>query len=275
MLPRRINGLPRAVHLLTSVLADGVITAVARPRRLVPTRPVDPARRRTRLTRRELTAGQLAELTGRCRREGVTVHSALAAAMAIAVAESTPARVTVGSPVDFRADLVPPVGPAQAGAYVATVPSHIRVDPAADLWTVARGAFLDLRRRKRFHHHLALVSMLRFLSPRSVGASAKAVGMVDRMGPGNVCLSNLGRYDFPDRIQRWELSGAQFVAGVSVSGYLVATVNTSHAALHWNFTYIDGAVSSARAEQIAGRAVRALLSGLGHTEVPIDTATRG
>jgi hypothetical protein len=277
MLPKRVNGLPRAAHLVAWVIADAIVAAIARPRRLRPVVPVPPDRRRTRLIRRELDAEQLEELTSRCRREGVTVHSALVAAMAIAVATvgAGTRRMCVGSPVDFRAELIPPVGTRDAGAYVATVPSYIRVGPDIDLWTAARGTARDLRRRKRFRHHLALVSLLRLMSPRSVGESARAVAAVDRMGPGNVCLSNLGRYDFPDRIGRWEISGAQFIAGISISGCLVATVNTSHAALHWNFTYVDGAVTRERAEQIADLAVRALLSSLRHTGTPAGTGTRG
>jgi hypothetical protein len=282
MLPKRVNGLPRAAHLVAWLIADAVAAAIARPRRLAPVVPVRPARRRTRLIRRELDATQVEALTSRCRREGVTVHSALAAALATAVASvegtAKTRRVCVGSPVDFRAELVPPVGPRDAGAYVATVPSHIRLGQGIDLWPAARGASRDLRRRRRFHHHLALVSLLRLMSPRSVGQSARAVVAVDRMGPGNVCLSNIGRYDFPDRIGQWEISGAQFIAGVSVSGYLAATANTSHGTLNWNFAYVDGAVTRERAEQIADRAVQALLSSLasiGHTGTPSATETRG
>ncbi|MFI1739949.1 short-chain dehydrogenase [Streptomyces sioyaensis] len=273
LLPKRINGLPRAAHFVASVIADQIALVLARPRRLEPATPVPPALRRTRLIRHELDAAQLDALVRRCRREDVTVHSALVAAMALTVSGTAGqagrgARVTVGSPVDFRADLVPPVGPRDAGAYVATVPSHVQVGPTGRLWAVARGAHRDLRRRKRLHQHLALVSLLRFMVPRSVGRSARAVAMVDRVGPGNICLSNIGRYDFPDRAGRWELSGAQFVAGISVSGYLVATVNTSHGSLHWNFTYIDGAVPRERAEWIAHRAVQTLLSGLGLAGTP-------
>jgi NRPS condensation-like uncharacterized protein len=82
MLPKRINGLPRAAHLVASVIADQVALAITRQQRLTPVVPVAPERRRTRLIRRELDAERLAELTSRCRREGVTVHSALTAAMA-------------------------------------------------------------------------------------------------------------------------------------------------------------------------------------------------
>ena len=272
MLPTRINRLPRGAHFVAAVLADSVAAAIARPVRLTPATPVPPHRRRTRLIHREVGGAPLAELTARCRREGVTVHSALTAAMAIAVAGTERARVTIGSPVDFRAELVPPVAAADAGAYVATVPSHVAV--AGDLWQVARRAHRDLRRRTRFRQHLALVSLLRFMSPRSVATSTRAVAMVDRMGPGNVCLSNLGRHDFPGRAGEWQLSGAQFVAGVSVSGYLVATVNTSHGVLQWNFTYIDGAITCERAEELADGALRALLSGLA-TGAAVGAETRG
>lgn len=246
-----INGLPRAAHLLASAVADQIVTALARPRRLVPIVPIPPNQRKTRLIHRELPTEQLAELTANCRREGVTVHSALLAAMAITLAGPAPRTLTIGSPVDFRADLVPSVDEQEAGAYVATVPSHLKVTPDADLWSIARAAGQDLRRRRRLHQHLALVSLLRLMSPPSLATSKRAVAMVDRMGPGNICLSNLGRFDFPDRIGSWRVSGAQFVAGISVSGYLVAAVNTSHGALYCNFTYIDGALTSQRAERIA------------------------
>ncbi|MFF7633254.1 short-chain dehydrogenase [Kitasatospora sp. NPDC008050] len=279
LLPRRINGLPRAAHLALAIAAEQFALLAARPWRLTPPVPLQPQHRRTRLLHRELDAGQLAALTDRCHREGTTVHGALAAALALAVAGAqAPAgtrTVCIGSPVDFRTHLVPPVGPRDAGAYVATVPTYVRVGPAAGLWAAARGVTRDLRRSVRSRRHLALVSLLRLMSPPSAARSARAVTAVDRQGPGNVCLSNLGVVDFPDRVGRWELSGAQFVAGISVSGYLVATVNTSHAALHWNFTYIDGALGAERAGRIADHAVRTLLAGLRRTETPAPTEARG
>lgn len=295
LLPKRINGVPRAAHLVAWLVVGWITAAIARPGRLAPTVPVPPDQRRTRLIRRELDATQLDKLIARCRREQVTVHSALAAAMALAVPDPVAAAasagrrrrtatVAIGSPVDFRAELVPPVGRQDAGAYVAAVPLYVPVGPAVDLWAAARSAFRDLRRSKRFCQHLALVSMLRFMCPPSVGRSARAVTLVDRVVP-DTCLSNVGRHDFPDRIGRWRLSGAQFVSGISLNGYLTATVTTSHGALHWNFTYIESAVTREHAEQIAHRAVRILVSGLGPdqtkpldsrlAETPGSTRTRG
>jgi hypothetical protein len=279
LLPRRIDGRRRTAHTALAIAAEQLALLAARPWRLTPPVPLRPQERRTRLLHRELDAGQLAALTDRCHLEGATVHGALAAALALAVTgEEAPAgtrTVCVGSPVDFRAQLDPPVGPQDAGAYVATVPGYVRVGPDARLWAVARRVTRDLRRSVRGRRHLALVSLLRLMSPPSAARSARAVDSVDRMGPGNICLSNLGVVAFPDRVGQWELSGAQFIAGISVSGYLVATVNTSHAALHCNFTYIEGALGAERAERIADRAVRTLLAGLPRTETPAPIETRG
>lgn len=267
MLPSRINRLPRLAHLAMWLLADNIQLAVARPRRLQALTPVDPAARRSRLLHRELDAGHLAAVVAWCRREQITVHAALTAALALSTGQEQGAagRVCVGSPVDFRAELTPPVGPAEAGAYVATVPTYVRVGPGVGLATAARAVTRDLRRRRRWHHHLALVSLLPLISPRSVEGSGRSVALVDRVGPGNVCVSNLGRYDFPERAGRWRLSGAQFIAGISVSGYLVAAVNTSHGVLQCNVTYIEGAVTAERAARITDQAVSLLLGAAGVT----------
>lgn len=279
MLPRRINRLPRLVHLAAWVLADNLQLAFARPRRLRAVEQVAPTDRRSRLLHRELDAGRLAAVVAWCRREQVTVHAALTAALACSVAreQGTTGRVVVGSPVDFRAQLAPPVGPDEAGAYVATVPSYVRVGPAIELAAAARKVTGDLRRRRHLRHHLALVSLLPVISPRSVEHSARSVALIDRAGPGNVCVSNLGRYDFPDRAGDWRLSDAQFIAGISISGYLVAAVNTSHGVLQCNVTYIEAAVTAERAARITDRAVGLLLAAAGTatTDRPHPTRASG
>ncbi|QPL92904.1 short-chain dehydrogenase [Streptomyces clavuligerus] len=294
MLPRRVAGLPRVLHCAAWTVADQFAAVRARPRRLRPSTPVPPELRRTRLIRRELSGEQLDLLVRRCREEGVTVHSALAAAMALAVADAEAeadgsrrraASVTVGSPVDFRGALTPRVEKEDAGAYVATVPSHVPVGPGADLWSAARGALRSLRRSRRFQHALALVSLLRAICPRSVADSARTIAMIDGSGPGNVCLSNIGRYDFPARAGSSRLSGAQFIAGISVSGCLVAAVNTTNGTLHWNVTHIDGALPRDRAERITDQAVHLLLQGIrpggqpetapGRAFAPGTTRTKG
>ena len=103
---------------------------------------------------------------------------------------------------------------------------------------------------------------LRFICPASVAKSSKALGLIERNGFLNVGIWNLGRYDFPARIGDWQLSGAQFVSGILPFGYLVATVNTSHGELFWNFSYLDDAVSQRSARRFAEFCRQTLLAAV-------------
>jgi hypothetical protein len=266
LLPARYRG-PRGVARLAAIgLADVLATSLARPSRLTPESMVNPSRRRTRLVRRMLTSTQVGALMRRCREEGVTVHGALAAVMAMVIgrtaAQRTSGRICIGSPINYRSELDPPVSADEAGTYVATVPSIVRFGGHRDIWSIARQINRSVARRRRFGEHLTSLYGLRFICPRSVAKSSKVFGLLERNGPLNVCISNIGRYDFPARIGEWGLSGAQFIAGVPSSSYFVAAVNTSHEELFWNFTYIDGVVSPQSAQRFADGCLQTLLGAI-------------
>jgi hypothetical protein len=262
LLPARYRG-PRGIaRLAVTGLAEGLATALARPHRLTPESLVYPARRRTKLVRRMLTSAQVDALMRRCRLEDVTVHGALVAAMAMVIgpiaAQRASGRICIGSPIDFRSELDPPVSADEVGSYVNTVSSIARFGGDRDLWSIARQINRSLGRRRRFGHHLSSLWGLRFICPASVAKSSKAFGLVERNGPLNVCISNIGRYGFAARIGDWRLSGAQFISGVPPTGYLVATANTSHGELFWNFTYTDGVVSQRFADGCLETLLRAI-----------------
>jgi hypothetical protein len=107
-----------------------------------------------------------------------------------------------------------------------------------------------------------LLWALRFICPPSLAKSAKAFGLIERNGPLNVGISNLGRYDFAERVGDWQLSGAQFISGVPPTGYFLAAVNTSHDELFWNFTYTDGVVSYTSARRFADGSLITLLGAI-------------
>jgi hypothetical protein len=266
LLPARYRG-PRGIARLAATgCAEGLAIALARPRRLTPESLVHPARRRTKLVRRMLTSTQLDRLMRRCRQEGVTVHGALAAAMAMVIgpiaAQRASGRICIGSPINFRSELDPPVSADEAGSYVNTVPSIVRFGGERDLWSIARQINRSLGRRRRSGRHLTLLWALRFMCPPSLAKSSKAFGLVERNGPLNVAISNIGRYDFAERIGDWQLSGAQFISGVPPTGYFLATVNTSHDELFWNFTYTDCVVSHRSAQRFADGCLNTLLRAI-------------
>ncbi|MFD5887291.1 FAD-dependent monooxygenase [Streptomyces sp. NPDC060334] len=266
LLPRRHRG-AAGVAGFEALMRREQQASLSRPaQRVIPSEHVPFEQRRTRMTHRFLTAGQLELLVRAAKRHGTTVHGALAAAMVSAVARDsgTPAAAhfSIGSPVDFRADLEPPVLPDEAGTYVATVASRVRYEPGRPLWLMARAISQDLVRRRKRQEHLATISLPRVAGPRSLADSRSFMRFMDEEGPINLCLSNVGRYDFPERTGPWRVDGAQFLTGVSVMGAIVAAVTTSHDRLSWNFGYVEGLVPASRAQHIADDSVRIVLSAL-------------
>lgn len=266
LLPRQHRGEAGAAALTALMERDEEEARRLRPRRIVPSRPVPFDRRRTRLVHRSLTAGQLELLVGACKRHEVTVHGALAAAMVTAVALEAgtpePAHFSIGSPLDFRAELDPAVAYGEAGTYAATLPSRVLHRPGMPLWPMAGAISRDLADRRQREEHLALVNLLDRAGPRTAADDDTFMRYMDEQGPLNLCLSNLGRYAVPDRMGPWRVSGTQVVAGISVTGAVVATAITSHGQLAWNFSYIEGIVPAPRAHQIADMSVRTLLSAV-------------
>ncbi|GGZ87402.1 FAD-dependent monooxygenase [Streptomyces echinoruber] len=266
LLPRRLRGAAGAAEF-GAMMRREQRAAQRRPaQRIVPSRRVPFGQRRTRMVHRSLTPAQLDLLVRAARRHGTTVHGALAAAMVTAVARDAGAAAatyfSIGSPVDFRGDLEPAVSPDEVGTYVATVPSRVRYEPGGPLWPMARAISRDLVRRRRRREHLATISLPRWAGPKSLADSESFMRFMDEEGPINLCLSNVGRYEFPDRVGVWRVGDAQFLTGVSVMGAVVATATTSHDQLAWNFSYVDDLVPALRAQRIADDAVHTVLSAI-------------
>ncbi|MDI9886413.1 FAD-dependent monooxygenase [Streptomyces sp. HNM0645] len=266
LLPRRHRGAAGVAGLRAMMLRDQRAARRLPTQRIVPSHQVPFEQRRTRLVHRLLTSDQLGPLAQAARRHGTTVHGALAAAMVTAVARDAgslaSAHFSIGSPVDFRGDLEPAVAHDEVGTFVATVPSRVRYEPGNPLWPMARAISQDLVRRRRRQEHLATISLPRWAGPRSLADSAAFMRFMDEEGPINLCLSNVGRYEFPVRAGSWRVSDAQFITGVSVMGAIVATATTTHGRLMWNFSHVEDLIPVPRAERIADDSVRTVLSAL-------------
>jgi hypothetical protein len=240
---------------------DEELMARTRPGRVEPTTRVPLEGRRSRLVHRELTGEQLDAVARAAREHDTTVHGAVTAALVRAAAKDAGDahdHFAVGSPIDFRGELEPPVRPDEVGTYVATVPSV--VDPALPFWDLARAITEDLKERKGKGDHFNLVTMVVGACPPSVAEARPFMEFMEAEGPINLCSSNIGRYAFPDRIGPWRVSDAQFLTGISVNGYFVATINSSHGRLFWNFTHIADVVPDERARRLADDSLDALLS---------------
>lgn len=265
LLPARYRGIRALAVFGATGLAVLSAMTLARPCRLVPETNVIPAQRRTRVVRRTLTSKEVDALVRRCRAEGVTVHGALTAAMLMAIgpvaAQRDSGRVFLGTTINIRQELNPPVPADAVGAYVSIIQSMLPFGGRHDLWSVARRVNRSIGRRRRFGQHLALIYAMRYLFPGSATMGARMFELSERRGPTNICITNIGSYAFPERIGDWQLCGAQLLA--SVSQGLLAMVNTSHGCLYWNFLSVREVVSARSAQRFADQSVATLLRAIG------------
>ncbi|MEV5322473.1 condensation domain-containing protein [Streptomyces sp. NPDC052687] len=231
--------------------------------RLEPERFVPFGRRRTRMLHRSLSGDDLQSLTLACKREGTTLHGVLAAALACAVARDAGAAPTasfaVGSPVSLRQELRRAVSEDEAGCFVSALHSVVRYQPD-HIWSMARFINDDIAARKKLGEQYEVFDLLAAQGPSTVADSEPFVRHFEEHGPFNFFVSNIGRFDFPAQLGAWQLSGAQFVGGISVVGCLGSSVTTSQGRLAWNFTYIDEAVSPERAERLADDTIHTLIA---------------
>lgn len=262
--PAAFTGAEGDARLAAQSASDLELMTKWRPGRVEPSSAVPLEERRTHLIHRELSAGQIDVVSREAKSHGTTVHGALTAALVLAAARDAAkqsSHFAIGSPIDFRGDLVPPVQADEVGTYVATVPSV--VDVSLPFWELARSITTDLAERKARGYHFNLMTMVVGAAPQAMADARPFMAFMEAEGPINLCSSNIGRYAFPDQIGDCAISDAQFLTGISVNGYFVATINSSHGRLFWNFTHIDKAVPVERAERIVDACVQALLSAAG------------
>ncbi|GAA4761515.1 condensation domain-containing protein [Streptomyces sanyensis] len=264
LFPAEHRGAAGQVRAKAKADRDGADLERLRPRRVDADRPVPFEERRTRFLHRSLDGPTLVRLARACRARGVTVHGVLAAAMVRALAVDAGAEegawYSIGSPVDFRSGLEPAVGPDDVGSYVATIPSLVEHRADLPLWETAREISADLRARTARGEQFSMINGIGGAGPQNLAESLPFVRHLDERGPINLCLSNLGRVPFPDAVGPLRASGAQFIASLSVVGAFVATVNSTHHQLAWNFTYAQGIVRDDRAERLADRCVELVLA---------------
>ncbi|MFC8530688.1 FAD-dependent monooxygenase [Nocardia sp. NPDC057227] len=250
-------------HLASSVLRDQR-ARFTKAKRLRPTELAEPKLRRSRVLHRRIDGDRLEVLLARCAQHGVGVRAAVAAALIGATAREAgveePATYAIGSLLNFREQL--PVSDAEVGVYQGLISSTAEYAPWTPLWQVAAELEAALGTRLADRDHLAALELLRLTSPKSAAKAGSAVTMMDKNGPGHLCLTYLERPAFPDKLGAWRISGAQFVAGMSVCGFVSATATALNGELAINLGYVEPAVSAERAERLADETVRGLLGAL-------------
>lgn len=265
LFPGAFRGLGGIARTATSVLRDqkGTLT---RARRLTPTRLAAPKLRRSRVLHRTIAGDRLDALLAGCAEHGVTPRSVLSAALITAAAREDgadgAARWSIGSLIGFRDQLEGAVAETEVGLYQGLISSTAEYAPWLPLWSLAAELERAIGARVANRDHLAALGLMVLTSPKSPAKAASAVSAMDGNGPGHLCLGYLDRAPFPDKLGAWQLSGAQYAAGMSVCGFVMTTATVAHGELSVNLGYVEPAVSEERAARLADETVRALLAAL-------------
>lgn len=268
LFPKPFHGWRGKRKAIARLAADGVRDLRVKPVRLGAGADVAPTQRFTKLTRRVVDGAEYQALLAACDERAVPVASLVAAALARAAgsdAGAPEAHFPVGVSVLFREQLDRSLTPAHTGAYQAMI--ALPTPAGQPLWPTAIAFAADFARRIEQRQHLANLGGIGFMLPTTPAHPDKVVELLDARGPGNLCLTSLDTRDFPARIGDWEISGAEFVSGMSISGLMMLTVGLGTGELSLNLGYIDGLFSPERADALIDTVVEVLRSAVPATEI--------
>jgi len=239
----------------------------------LPHRAAPATEQRTRVTRRHLSADDVASLHERTTEAGVSVHAALCAAQILAirgVLEGSGALpLAVYSPTNLRNRLVwrgaIGVPDGHLGQFVGYLRSLHRVAPTADLWGVAREVRHQIRDRLAasddlgYHvlNHVLMWLLKPWFRPDETGAARLARAAAGSLSHTTI-VTNLGAVDIGV-----PLDGDLYVASATLPGEVfVSGVARVGGRLGWNFSWTEPCLDAETAEALADATLEALRAAL-------------
>jgi hypothetical protein len=214
-----------------------------------------------------------ADLTAQARAEGTTVHGALAAAVLLGgraeIFAEGPLLMALGSPVDMRGRVDPPVGDV-VGMYASVVGTLSRVRREARFWELARevkGAIeAGFARGMQFSFEPMTFRILgpfaRLAGWSEVGAAAftrLAAMLFPSTGFG---LTNIGRLGVEERYGTLSVSWVVLIPSWSVFAHSGWSASTAAGRLSFTLVYMEPLLTRRHAETLSERTVGLLRSAV-------------
>jgi hypothetical protein len=238
------------------------------PVRVPVAREAAPHERTYHIEPRAFDVATTSALTKRARAEQASVHGALGAAMIFGVARlaglDRARPVTLGSPIDVRARLQPPIGD-QLGMYLAV--SHYRavVSPETRLWETARGIRAKIVDDLESGRAIDVLPLIKIFYGAVGGdrASAEEFGRRWAAANGTTGLTNIGKLDVepPPGLTIERVHAMGFPSGLDVVNAIGSAYGGSlHLTLNWPEPCLDRPTARKLADDIAS-IVRAAVDG--------------
>lgn len=216
--------------------------------------------RTTMLLPREFEPEFVSRLAARARAEGTSVHGALLAAIAIAVVRDRnedSAVVSVGSPIDLRETLNPPVDE-DVGFYISMIPYRRRLTGAEDLWDIAREIKVQLIAGKEAQREHVLANAMPLVDAMIRGKGRTPNDFVhtwEKLVQSTAGLTNLGRLNIRTDFGSFSAEAVHFMVSPSALGAYVCTATSTNGRLNWNFQYSTPTFTRQHAESLTDATV--------------------
>ncbi len=227
-----------------------------------------PAReRRARIVAHQIAPEVVERLHEKARLENTTLHGALLAAQVLAIARDLqkPKKLLylIGSPVNLRKQLFPPIGQ-DVGYFVTIGASLTRAGPTTGFWPLAREIRASLwhcvERGEPFvyplqHTDLSAVTALMGLTSWGIRIYGCLAGVLNM---GGLALSNIGKVEIETFQESFKLESLGFAASGSGISPLISFAATIDQQSTWNFMGMEPVLSKSHTERIAASAVQIL-----------------
>ncbi len=211
---------------------------------------------------------ETATIAQQARREGVTVHAALSAAVCLTMAQEIGdgQRVSIKhrSPVNLRNHLAPPVGE-DMGMFASMLFFRGRISGNDDFWETARAIRRQLKTAVDRGIPLTTATMLPVLYGLLGGDKLDA----DELGvrwrertPSTTALTNMGRLPLDTRSGPFQIEAIRYAVAPSVVGDFTCTAASLGGQLNWNFIFPEPTFRAERAAALAEETVSRLRRAL-------------
>jgi len=235
-----------------------------RPRLLREQRSVPAAKRWSTFVHQRLSQTETAALVASSRRQSVTVHSTLCAALLLAVAaevraESQCEQAILGccTPANLRAALCPPVGE-DLGLYVGPMVTFHAIDDRSDPAALSRDLTAKLQAARETGVPTQALATQGRLLPARISPQQAARHLYNRLF-GTVSVSNMGVLDIPTDYGALQLEALHLGGSNNAFGSLISiTATTLAGQLDLTFNYNEEIVSAERLSRVVAATMRRL-----------------
>jgi len=190
-----------------------------------------------------------------CKENQITVHGFLSAVFMQAVYVDSQQRTTnkshyigLSSAVNFRKQLTPPCLN-DMGSYVCLNYGFFRVKNQST-WDIAQKVTRDVTLRYTNQEHFCALNMGQWVIPKKRNNTEGTLRIAEKQGPGNLTISNYGRYEFPPTIGSLQILEVDLLPAISVLGNLSSGIIYTLEKLHWYFVYPSTMIEEQRISKI-------------------------